>query len=154
MRRSTLATALVAVFISYLGTPAPVKAGGYDETDLVADVNPLTDKNGIKHQAVIVDPRLLNPWGIAESPASPFWVSNNGAWLSTLYQVPGANNAPISVNPLFVRIPAPNDLTGSSGTPTGAVFNIALGAGAFTITDGTHTAPAVFLFATEDGTIV
>ena len=44
MRRSTLATALVAVFISYLGTPAAVKTGGYVETDLVVNKSPLTDK--------------------------------------------------------------------------------------------------------------
>jgi hypothetical protein len=46
MRRSTLATALVAVFLSYLGTPAAVKTktGGFAETDLVANKTPLTDK--------------------------------------------------------------------------------------------------------------
>ena len=51
MRRSTLATsALVAVFtVSYLGTPAAVKTGGYVATDLVVNKSPLTDKNGIVH---------------------------------------------------------------------------------------------------------
>jgi len=58
MRRSTLATALVAVFISYLGAPAAVKAGGYDETDLVANKSGLTDKNGIVHNAKVTDPNL------------------------------------------------------------------------------------------------
>ena len=47
MRRSILATALVAVFISYLGTPAAVKTGGYVPTDLVVNKSPLIDKNGI-----------------------------------------------------------------------------------------------------------
>ena len=42
MRRSTLATALLAVFISYLGTPAAVKTGGYIETDLVVNKSVLT----------------------------------------------------------------------------------------------------------------
>jgi hypothetical protein len=85
MRRSTLATALVAVFISYLGAPAAVKAGGYDETDLVANKSGLTDKNGIVHNAKVTDPNLQNPWGVAESSGSPFWVSDNGAGLATLY---------------------------------------------------------------------
>ena len=72
MRRSTLATALVAVFISYLGTPAAVKTGGYTETDLVVNKLPLTDKNGISHTGT-VDPNLLNPWGVTEIPTgSPF----------------------------------------------------------------------------------
>ena len=47
MRRSTLATALVAVFISYLATPAAVKTGGYVRTDRVVNKSPLIDKNGI-----------------------------------------------------------------------------------------------------------
>jgi len=149
MRRSTLATALVAVFLSYLGTPAPVKAGGYDETDLVANKLKLTDKNGIVHNADVIDQNLKNPWGVAESAGSPFWISDNNAGVATLYNVPGAK---VSINPLVVRIPTP--ISSSGGAPTGAVFNIALGAGAFKITDGIHTAPAVFLFATEDGTIV
>src|SRR5215813_13898749 len=149
MRRSTLATALVAVFLSYLGTPAPVKAGGYDETDLVTNKLKLTDKNGIVHNADVIDQNLKNPWGVAESAGSPFWISDNNAGVATLYNVPGAK---VSINPLVVRIPTP--ISSSGGAPTGAVFNIALGAGAFKITDGIHTAPAVFLFATEDGTIV
>jgi hypothetical protein len=71
MRRSTLATALLAVFISYLGTPAAVKTGGYIETDLVVNKSPLTDKNGISHTGT-VDPNLLNPWGVTETqPARP-----------------------------------------------------------------------------------
>src|SRR5262245_57018599 len=109
MRRSTLATALVAAFISYLGTPAAVKAGGYVEKDLVADVKPLTDKNGIVHndKDTILDPHLVNPWGIAESPTSPFWVSDNGAGVATLYTVPGVTNTQVSINPLVVTIPTP-----------------------------------------------
>jgi uncharacterized protein (TIGR03118 family) len=69
--------------------------------------------------------------------------------------VPGANNTPVSVNSLAVNIPTPVSPTG--GTPTGTVFNT--GSGAFKVT-GLNTmgqpasAPAVFLFDTEDGTIV
>src|SRR5215471_15361771 len=59
MRRSTLATALVAVFISYLATPAAVKAGGYKPTDLVTNRS-FTDKNGIAHTGQIQDANLLN----------------------------------------------------------------------------------------------
>jgi uncharacterized protein (TIGR03118 family) len=157
MRRSTLATALVAVFISYLGTPAEVQAGGYDETDLVADVKPLIDKNRIVHNPFLVDPNLKNPWGIAESSASPFWISDNNAGVSTLYRVPGANNTPVAINqPLaVVNIPSPGDPLGNKGTPTGAVFNLKGGSGgAFQISNGVTSGAAVFLFATEDGTIV
>jgi uncharacterized protein (TIGR03118 family) len=162
MRRSAVATALVAVFVSYLGTPAAVEAGGYVEKDLVADVKPLTDKNGIVHndKDTILDPHLVNPWGIAESSTSPFWISDNGTGVSTLYQVPGVNNTPVSIRPLVVSIPSPGgDRKGTDGKPTGAVFNLQGGSGAFQISGfsasgaATHAA-AAFLFATEDGTIV
>jgi uncharacterized protein (TIGR03118 family) len=165
MRRSTLATALVAVFIvSYLGTPAAVKTGGYVATDLVVNKSPLTDRNGIVHKSKVQDPNLANPWGVAETPTgSPFWVSDNAAGVSTLYNVPA--NAPNSaaINPRVVSIPTPVDLLGKSGAPTGAVFNITTLPGStpgFMISgvkaDGvTETsAPAIFIFATEDGTIV
>src|SRR5262249_39730811 len=139
MRRSIMATALVAVFIPYLGTPVPVKAGGYVETDLVADVNPLIDKNRIKHEAVILDPLLVNPSGIAESPpqgskGSPFWVSDNGTGASTLYVVNSNTQIAINLGLRFVRIPSPEgDLRGMDGHPTGAVFNVAAAASAFQI---------------------
>jgi hypothetical protein len=29
------------------------------------------------------DPNLLNPWGVAFFPGGPFWVSDNGAGVST-----------------------------------------------------------------------
>src|SRR5262249_36448438 len=166
MRRSTLATALVAVFMSYLGTPAAVKTGGYVATDLVVNKSPLIDKNGISHTGT-VDPNLQNPWGVTEIPTgSPFWVSDNAAGVATLYNVPAS--APNSVTPpvpvRVVSIPTPGDPLGSSGAPTGTVFNplsdpsnprfpgfIISGVDA----DGAKTsAPARFLFATEDGTIV
>ena len=68
MRRSTLATAPVAVFMSYLGTPAAAKTGGYVRTDLVVNKSPLTDKNGIVHTGQLRGPNLVNPWGVAETP--------------------------------------------------------------------------------------
>jgi hypothetical protein len=40
--------------------------------------------------AATIDPNLVNPWGIATSPTSPFWVANNGSGTSTLYNTSGA----------------------------------------------------------------
>ena len=162
MRRSTLATVLLAVFISYLGTPAAVKTGGYKATDLVVNKSPLIDKNGISHTGT-VDPNLLNPWGVTETPTgSPFWISDNAAGVSTLYNVPA--NAPnsVTINPRVVSIPTPVDLLGRSGAPTGTVFNITTLPGStpgFIISgvdknNNPTSAPALFIFATEDGTIV
>ena len=69
-----------------------------------------------------VDPNLLNPWGVTEIPTgSPFWISDNGAGVSTLYNVPtSAPNTVIPPVPVrVVSIPTPVDLLGRSGAPTG-----------------------------------
>ncbi len=115
--------------------------------------NLVSDLPGV---AALEDPHLVNPWGISESAGSPFWISDNGAGVSTLYSVPGAANTPISINPLVVTIPTPVSLTG--GAPTGTVFNTGFASGSFRIAGpgktGQTVATALFLFATEDGTIV
>src|SRR5262245_9684365 len=123
----------------------------------VLQTNLVSDLPGV---AAVMDPNLVNPWGISESSGSPFWIADNGTGQSTLYNVPGANNSIVSINPLVVSIPAPGDPLGASGTPTGTVFNIDGGmTGGFKIDGFTSggmatSASAVFLFATEDGTIV
>src|SRR6266478_6114012 len=144
---------------SVFGSTAASTSGGYLEAGLAADFPNLIDGNGILHGAAIVDPNLVNPWGIAESPASPFWVADNNQGVSTLYAVPGANNTPISVNALVVSIPSPSDRLNPKGTPTGAVFNVDLAGQGFKISgvdknNNAASAAAIFLFATEDGTIV
>ncbi len=125
----------------------PASGGTVLQTNLVSD---------LPGAAGVTDPNLVNPWGISESGGSPFWISDNNSGLSTLYQVPGAANTPVTVNPLAVNIPTPVSLTG--GTPNGTVFNSGSAGGALPITGPNKTgqktsAPAVFLFATEDGTI-
>jgi uncharacterized protein (TIGR03118 family) len=132
--------------------------GGYVETDLVVNksvngVPTLTDSKGVIHTAKFFDANLANPWGIAESSASPFWISDNGAGVSTLYNTAGSPQA------LVVSIPSLADSLGTGGTPTGIVFNTASSQGAFKIsgvnTAGSPiTASAAFIFATEDGTIL
>jgi len=146
----------LAVFVSAMltGAMAADPGRGFVETDLVANLATLTDKNGVVHQPAHLDPNLVNPWGVGESGGSPFWVSDNNAGKSTLYITDGTPQT------LVVSIPAPGAPLGSDGTPTGLVFNIAGGAqGAFKISGFTRTgapttAPAVFLFSTEDGTIL
>ncbi len=110
------------------GTP-----GHYLQTNLVSDVAGM---------AATTDPNLVNPWGLARSATSPWWVADNGTGLSTLYN--GNTGAPLS---LVVTIPSPAGVTGPAA-PTGTVFN-------GTATDflvGPNQ-PAHFLFATEEGTI-
>ena len=129
------------------------------ETDLVADDPALIDRNGIVHSPFVLDPHLVNPWGVAEGPTSPFWIADNNAGVSTLYRVPGAGGAPVSMIPTVFSIPRPSDRFGQTGTPTGAVFNTEISGQGFKVAGvdkggNAAAAPASFLFATEDGTIV
>src|SRR5262249_42021999 len=84
------------------------------------------------------DPDLKNPWGVSFSPGSPFWISDNGTGLTTLYGVNPATEATTKRG--FVTIPS--FPSGGTGNPTGQVFN---GTTAFNSDR--------FLFVSEDGTI-
>jgi uncharacterized protein (TIGR03118 family) len=66
--------------------------------------------------APIQDPFLVNPWGIAASASSPFWVANNGTSSSTLYRG-DVSGGPLVKQPTLPFITIPGDL------PTGTVFN-------------------------------
>ncbi|HEX5971702.1 MAG TPA: TIGR03118 family protein, partial [Gemmatimonadaceae bacterium] len=94
--------------------------------------------SNIPGRAANTDPDLQNPWGISFGNTSPYWISDNGTGLTTLYNGLGVKSA------LVVTIPLPS---GGPSAPTGQVFN---NAGAFQLSNGSN---ASFLFATEDGTI-
>jgi uncharacterized protein (TIGR03118 family) len=123
-----------------LSAGAAPPPGTYSQTNLVSDV---------PGQAAVTDPHLVNPWGMASSPTSPIWVSDNGAGVATLYDGNGVPFPPGS--PLVVQIPAPKAAgPGSVSAPTGQVFNPTPD---FTLTKKGTTAPSLFIFSTEDGTI-
>ncbi len=84
------------------------------------------------------DTNLVNPWGMSLSPSGPWWISDNGTGLSTLYVVSGQQQG------LVVTIPSASG--SGTGTPSGTVYN---GTTDFQI-DRQMTP---FLFCTEDGTI-
>ena len=127
--RRTTATLLLTVLI-LLGTAL---GQHYDRTDLTSNlptVPPLPN----------TDANLVNAWGLARATGSPWWVSDNGTGLSTLYDGLGAPQK------LVVTIPPPKGKEGTAA-PTGVVFNF---------TSEFNIEPqmkAIFIFATEDGTI-
>jgi hypothetical protein len=72
--------------------------------------------------APTIDPNLINPWGVAHSPTGPFWVSDNGAGVATIYTGAGT---PVKVaGHTSITIATPPG-QGSPASPTGQVFNIA-----------------------------
>ncbi len=130
IRWARLAAVIVGVLaLSVVVTvPADATGAGYTRTNLVSDV---------PGAAQLLDPNLVNAWGMASGPTSPVWVSAADSGVSTLYR--GAAGAtPVSIVPLVVTIPG--------GAPTGQVFNTTTG---FMV----NGQPAAFIFASESGHI-
>ncbi len=90
-----------------------------------------------------VDSNLVNPWGMAVSPNGTIWVSDNGTGVSTLYHQDGTAAS------LVVTIPTAARNRGT-GNPTGIVFN---NTPFFQVTKNGSSAPAFFIFVSEDGSI-
>jgi uncharacterized protein (TIGR03118 family) len=109
-------------------------------------------------RAKFQDPVLQNAWGVAfTASGSPFWVNDNATGCSTLYTGNGTKV------PLQVSIPLPGNMVPATSchpsnpnsppnpapaAPTGIVWNPSP---AFLV-PGTKI-PALFIFATEDGTL-
>jgi uncharacterized protein (TIGR03118 family) len=125
--RLVFSVALVLVAIALVSLPAAAQRS--QPTILTSDIGGIS---------AFTEGNLVNPWGIAASPAGPWWVSDNGTGLSTLYDGTGKPQA------LVVSVPQWDGTPG--GVPTGIVFN---GTSDFAINgNATH-----FLFVTEDGTL-
>jgi len=71
-----------------------------------------------------------------------------GTGTSTLYLGDGTP-APTPAASLIVKIPSPAE--GGTAAPTGLVFN---GTSGFVVSAGLKSGPSIFIFATENGTIV
>jgi uncharacterized protein (TIGR03118 family) len=90
----------------------------------------------------VLDPNVVNAWGLTAMPGSPFWVSDNATGKSTLYTGAGQQI------PLVVTVLG---LNGAQGTPIGIVGNPV--SADFVVTDNGKSGQAIFIFATLDGTI-
>ncbi|HTQ29594.1 MAG TPA: TIGR03118 family protein [Opitutaceae bacterium] len=119
--RQFIAPVALALFLG----PHVFAQNEFQQTNLVSDLP------GV---AAHTDPNLVNPWGISFSSTSPFWIADNGAGVSTLYNSTGTPQS------LVVTIPKPG---GGTAAPTGTVFN-----GNSAAFGGDR-----FIFASEDGTI-
>src|SRR6266699_1604336 len=94
-----LVFALAAVAVLTAPSAAAVSPNRYAVTPLVSN----TAMGG-----ATVDGHLVNAWGLVAGPTTPWWVSDNGVDLSTLYTAAGGK-IPLEV--------------GVAGAPTGLVFN-------------------------------
>jgi uncharacterized protein (TIGR03118 family) len=145
--KSTPWKSLPVFVLSLFLLPAVTPAQHYSQKNLVSDIAQPNNPDGTK---VLVDPNLKNPWGLTRSsttpaqPGSPWWIGNNNSGTSTLY-----NGQANTIPPLVVTVPPPKGApAGTQSAPTGVVFN---GSPAdFLLAPGKQ---AIFIFATEDGTI-
>jgi uncharacterized protein (TIGR03118 family) len=125
---SVLATAVLVVAV--LATAAPAASDNkYTVMNLVSDQPDV---------AAVQDTHLVNAWGLDAFSGSPWWTANNETGTSSLFRADGSSPRPP------VNVP---------GHPTGLVANIANVNGSFEVGISTPTAPALFLFSTEEGKI-
>jgi len=128
-RISRSRAALAVGALALVGALAAAALAASDNAYTVTGI--VSDEGGLAVQ----DTHLVNGWGLASLAGSPWWVANNGDSTSTLYRVNGTSPRPP------VNVP---------GRPTGLVANAT---SSFTISNGTTTAVAPFIFATEEGKI-
>jgi uncharacterized protein (TIGR03118 family) len=129
LRMAVLGAAVaIAALLAGSVAAAPRVENAFSVTSLVADSG---------SSAASDDASLVNGWGLSAGPTTPWWVSDNGTNLSTLYSGTGAKVA------LTVSVP---------GGPTGTVFNGS--ASDFAVSENGKGGAARFLFATEAGTIL
>lgn len=137
MLSASRAARYFAVFVFSLFLLPSIAFAQYVRTDLVTDA---------------ADAHLVNAWGLARSSGSPFWVSDNAKGVSTLYTGTGQSFPPGS--PLVVTIPPAGGST-AMGSPTGVVFNVTAAnpTPSFSVSNGSKSGTALFIFDTLDGTI-
>jgi len=146
--RSARSITMLAVSASCLAFAAPTAAAADDGhrhgRDLtVQQVNLVSDLSTFG-PSVLVDPDVVNPWGLTLGPTTPLWSANNGTDTATLYaSAPGATSA-TKVTAVRVTFPDKPEL------PTGQVFN---GSNGFVLSNATTSSPARFIFSTITGRI-
>ena len=104
-----------------------------------SSANLVSDLAGAK----FMDPNLVNPWGMALSSSNTIFISDNGAGVSTEYNLDGTATGRV------ITIPTSASNTGG-GNPTGIVAN---GTPFFIVMKNGNSQPSTFIFVAEDGSI-
>jgi uncharacterized protein (TIGR03118 family) len=110
---------------------------GNEQNNVARTYHRINLVSNLPHVAILQDTNLVNAWGMSFSSTSPFWISDNGTGLATLYDVTYDSKGKVMVDKRALEVTIP---PAGSGTPSGQVF-----AGGF---DGEF-----FIFVSEDGTI-
>jgi len=122
MRHAVPTVTLIAAGLVAIGAPtwalastaspsAASAAAAKAQPDSFKQTNLIANKASFK--AKLVDKNLTNAWGLAASPSSPIWVSDNDSGLAGVYSG-GIKGSAVSLD---LTVPVPG------GHPTGQVFN-------------------------------
>jgi uncharacterized protein (TIGR03118 family) len=133
------------LFAVCLLASGPALAEGYQLTNLVA--------NKQIYMPEIIDPYMVNAWGIAIRPAGAgghFWINNTDTGTVSLYVGDVGKTKLFQDEVKLITLPAPQK--GEKSAPTGQVFNGQ--PNEFIVTHDGITGPSKFLFCTEEGTIL
>jgi uncharacterized protein (TIGR03118 family) len=139
--RALAATALATGIALSAAVPASAqgrRSHGHDGRFEVSQVNLISDLSTVG--AKVVDPDVVNPWGLALGPTTPLWSANNATSSATLYASPADTTTASLVGAVRVTVPL----------PTGQVFNPT---SAFITSNGGASGPARFIFSTLTGQI-
>jgi uncharacterized protein (TIGR03118 family) len=117
--------ALLSMAILFVVAPGVGAFAQYTQTNLVSTRR---------------DANLINGWGLAYLPTSPFWVSDNGTGRSSIYNSAGNRLLVVTVPPA----------KSGMGSPTGMVANTTSG---FVVSQNSKSGSALFIFDSLDGTI-
>jgi uncharacterized protein (TIGR03118 family) len=142
----------VALFPTQYSAPVTAQQGPGISPDIVViapgsaykQANLVSDIGGL---AFLLDPLLVNPWGISATASSPFWVANAGNSTTQLLR------GDVGGSP-FVLNASPQTVTIPGQRPTGTVANPV--ATEFVLPGACAAAPcgANFLFASITGNII
>jgi uncharacterized protein (TIGR03118 family) len=156
--RKSVSTALAILFVLAFLPPPPrtARAAAADDGVVVSQAVPVIAPGSAYRQtnllsdipglSPVLDPLLVNPWGISMTASSPFWVANNGT--STTQLIRGdVGGAPVVLNA------SPQTITIAGALPTGTVSNPT--STDFVLPGACASAPcgANFLFASITGNI-
>jgi hypothetical protein len=117
------AVVLTTVALRALSAGGGIAQAQFKQNDLVSDIPGL---------ATLTDSNLINTWGVSALPgATPFWMSNQGTNMSSLFSVTGSTGVAPAL--AFPNPPGPNaNFVAIPGVgPTGQVANIPMTPGSF-----------------------
>ena len=85
--RSRVVVAVLVIAAVAVGAASVASAAAKDQKNVYVVHKLVSDQAGVADQ---VDVNLVNAWGLAAGPTSPWWVADNGTDVATVYHADGS----------------------------------------------------------------